>query len=181
VTTQPAVPRRRWPAGDIVLVSIAGFLALLLILVAAITFLVGSSNAQAAAARIGTRVPGIDLVPGDCLQDFTQVAGPSYDYVLVDCKAPHAAELVLYDRQGNVDNYLGPRAMADLAQTLCDTTLRYGLSVGDLGKYPDAYLFGVFQGRAEWEKGNKSIQCYLINRDGSPLVGQFALHPGQQN
>jgi hypothetical protein len=145
-----AAPRRRWPAGDIVLVSVAGLLALLLILIAAITLLVGTSNAQAAAARLGTRVVGVDLVPGDCLQDFTQVAGPTFDFELVDCKAPHAAELVLYDQQSNLENYLGPRAMSELAQTLCDTTLRYGLSVADLSKYPNAYLFGVFQGRAEW-------------------------------
>jgi cytochrome c-type biogenesis protein CcmE len=178
VQSAPAKPRRRWPTGDIVLASIAALLALLLIIVTTITLLVGSSNAQAAAARLGTRVKGVDLVAGDCLQDFTQVAGPTFDFELVDCKVPHAAELVLYDTQTNVKNYLGPRAMSDLAQALCDTTLRYGLSVGDLSKYPEAYLFGVFQGRAEWENGNRAIQCYLINRDGSPLVGQFSLKPG---
>jgi len=45
--------------------------------------------------------------------------------------------VVLYDQQSNLENYLGPRAtMSELAQTLCDTTLRYGLSVADLSKYP---------------------------------------------
>jgi len=182
VTTEPAVPvtrgSRRWPVGDIVLVSIAAFLTLVLAFVLVATVLVGSSNAQAAAARIGTRVHGVDLITGDCVADFTQVAGVASHFQLVDCRTPHAAELVLYDNQNDVENYLSIDAMTDLAQTLCDNTLHYGLSVGDLSAYPSAYLFGVFQTRAEWERGNKAIQCFLINRDGSPLVGQYSLQPG---
>lgn len=166
---------RRWRGADLVLLGASGILALVLLGVVAITVAYALSGARAAEARIGTEVTPDLLVEGDCVAEFARAGGTLGRYTLVDCGVEHAAELVYIAEFGDdFDVYLGTEASAELASSICETTMRYRLHLEEIPEqYSDAVLFGVYQSRANWEQGKTQFQCFLVNRDGQPLVGQY--------
>jgi hypothetical protein len=178
-TDAPAAPvKGRWPAGDrVLLVLVIVFGAVLvgaLSLVAVFWFAVQS----AAAARLDGMVPAGDLIPGDCVVAFDKTGDAAAEYQLVDCDAPHAAELVyVAELADEFDTYLGARAISELAGSICDDAMRYQLYLnwGEQQRtdYPSARLHGVYQTRASWEQGETGFQCFLLNLNGDPLVGQY--------
>lgn len=171
----PAARRQRWRAGDIVLASIVGLLGILLLVIIGNTVSIAVQSAQLAEARIGTDVAAQELVEGDCVRDFRRGDSPLLaEYSLVDCAAPHAAELVHIAEFDDLDVYLGDQASSDLAESICNAAMNYRLNIDDgVDDLPDAFLFGVYQSRANWEVGTTQFQCFLMNRDGSPLTGGY--------
>jgi hypothetical protein len=170
----PAGKPRRWKAGDWVLLSIVAILVLALIAALGLTAIVAARNAQTAQSRIGATIAADDLVPGDCISEFDRVGGTLSDFPLTSCDAAHAAELIAVQslRTGS-DDFLGANALGDLAQSICQTTFDFRLHMTDVSDYPTAFLFGVYSTRTDPEKGATQFQCFLINKDGSPLVGRF--------
>jgi hypothetical protein len=174
----PAPARGRWPAGDrvlLVLVIVFGT-----ILLGALAFVLAFWGAvqSAAAARLDGLVAAGDLIPGDCLASFDKTGDAAAEYQLVDCSAPHAAELVYIAQLADeFDTYLGARAISELAGSICDDAMRYQLYLDwaeeQQAQYPSAVLHGVYQTRASWEQGQTGFQCFLLNLNGEPLVGQY--------
>ena len=175
VAEAPARRRRRWKPGDIVLVSIIGALVVLLLVIVGNTVSIAVQSAQFAEARIGTQVAAEELLEGDCVRDFRRGNSPLLpEYTLVDCAAPHAAELVHIAEFDDLDVYLGDEASSDLAESICDAAMNYRLNIDDgVDELPNAFLFGVYQSRANWEVGTTNFQCFLMNRDGTPLTGGY--------
>lgn len=181
VPVEPAAPApepsaRRWTGLDILLVVIAAVLGLVLALVLWITVSWAVQNAQAAEARIGTAVEAQELLEGDCVRDFRRgVTSLLTEYEVVDCAAPHAAELIDIAEFGDdFDGYLSEQAASELAETVCSANMRYRLNLDEaVDDLPDAMLFGVYQSRATWGGGNTQFQCFLLNRDGAPLEGSY--------
>ncbi|CAN5364648.1 hypothetical protein BH11ACT3_BH11ACT3_09730 [soil metagenome] len=173
-TLAPTRPKRVWKAGDWVLLGIVVLLVLGLLATLALTALVAARNAQTAQSRIGATISVDDLVPGDCISEFDRVGGSLNDFPLTSCDSPHAAELIAVQglRTGS-DDFLGANALSDLARSICQTTFDFRLHMTDVSDYPTAFLFGVYSTRTDPVKGATQFRCFLINRDGSPLVGQF--------
>ena len=174
MTTESA-PTRRWRGADIALLSVAVVVGSLLLVALVFTVGVAVAVAQAAQERLGQSVTPEQLIEGDCVAEFGRAGGTRGEYTLVDCGAPHAAELVYIAEFGeDFDVYLGTDASATLASSICEATLRYQIYLDDIPEdYPTAFLFGVYQSRANWEVGKTQFQCFLINRNGEPLVGQY--------
>lgn len=173
--TIETVRARRWRGGDIALLIVSAVLALLLIVVITVTVGIAVATATASQNRIGQTLSPEELIEGDCVAQFGRAGGTLGEYTLVDCADPHAAELVYIAEFGNdFDIYLGTDASLTLATSICEATLRYKLHLKPIPeKYPDAFLFGVYQSRANWEVGKTQFQCFLVNRDGQPLEGQY--------
>ena len=173
VATAPA--RRRWPAGDRVLLVAAIVLGALLVPLLVFTVLVGVTVNAQAQARLGTTYDAEDLVPGDCLERFDAVGTAAATYDVIDCDLPHAAELVYLAELGDAfDFYIGARASSELATSICESAMRYQLYLRDgVEDYETAKLYGVYQSRTSWKAGETTFQCFLINGNGEPLVGQY--------
>jgi hypothetical protein len=172
----PATPvRPRWPAGDRALLTVSIVLGALLLPLLVFTVIVGITVGAQAQARLGTTIDAEDLVPGDCLQSFDTVGNAAATYDVVDCDQPHAAELVyLADLGDEFDFYIGARASSELATSICDSAMRYQLYLRDeVQDYATAKLYGVYQARTGWRPGETTFQCFLINGNGEPLVGQY--------
>jgi hypothetical protein len=171
----PAAPKRRWPAGDRVLLVVGIVLGALLLPLLAFTVIVGVTVTAQAQARLDTTIDAEDLVPGDCLQSFDAVGSAAPTYEVVDCEQPHAAELVyLADLGETFDFYIGARASSELATSICESAMRYQLYLReDVSQYETAKLYGVYQSRTSWKPGETTFQCFLINGNGEPLVGQY--------
>lgn len=174
----PAPVRGRWPVGDrVLLILVAVFGAILAGLLALVAvFWVAVQNA--AAARFDGMVDAGDLIPGDCVVAFDKTGDAAAQYQLVDCSSPHAAELVyVAELADKFDTYLGARAISELSESICDDAMRYQLYLNwgpeQQERYPTARLHGVYQTRASWEQGRTGFQCFLLNRNGEPLVGQY--------
>jgi hypothetical protein len=164
--------RRTWAPGDVVLLGLAIVLALAVAAVFTASALVSISTAREAGARIGTDVELTDLREGDCVADFPQYAPP--DFTLVDCGTPHAAEFVfLVESSEAIDEGMGDRALAALADTYCDTTFRYRIHLSDgVDDLPDADVAGYVGSRASFA-GGAEFHCFLYNTTGEPLVGEY--------
>lgn len=174
----PAPVRGRWPAGDRVLLVLVIVLGTVLAAVLALVVVYWVAVQSAAAARFDGTVPAGDLIPGDCLVAFDKTGDAAAEYQLVDCDTPHAAELVyVAELADEFDTYLGARAISELSGSICDDAMRYQLYLNwgpeQQARYPSAQLHGVYQTRASWEQGETGFQCFLLNLNGEPLVGQF--------
>ena len=171
----PAAPRPRWPGGDRALLTVAIVLGALLVPLLVFTVIVGLIVSAQAQARLGTTIEAEDLVPGDCLESFDAVGTAAASYSVVACNLPHAAELVYLAELGSAfDFYIGARASSELATSICESAMRYQLYLREeVEDYESAKLYGVYQARTAWRAGETTFQCFLINGNGEPLVGQY--------
>jgi hypothetical protein len=169
------VPPNGWRGSDVALLVVSIALGVILLVVLAVTVSLAVVGARAAEARIGTEVSPDLLVEGDCVAEFAKAGSALAQYTIADCDQTHAAELVFIAEFGEEFGvYLGTSASAQLASSICETTMRYRLHLEDIPEeYSDAMLFGVYQSRANWAEGQTFFQCFLVNRDGTPLVGGF--------
>jgi hypothetical protein len=158
-----------------VLLTVSIVLGAVLLPLLVFTVIVGVTVTAQAQARLGTTIDAEDLVPGDCLQSFDTVGTAAATYDVVDCDQPHAAELVyLADLGGEFDFYIGARASGELATSICESAMRYQLYLReDVQEYATAKLYGVYQARTGWRPDQTTFQCFLINGNGEPLVGQY--------
>jgi len=115
------------------------------------------------------------LRPGDCILDF--IWQPTYqaEYQVVDCSLPHGAEVIYRPSLGEAaDVYPGEPASIAISKAVCDLVFdndRYlDESVHD---YPEAGLQSLWLTRRDWVDGQREYACFLLNQDGTPLVGSF--------
>lgn len=170
--TRPATPRPRWMGGDVALLVVVVVLGAVTVAVFAVSILILIGNARAAEARIGGSYELVDLREGDCVTELPQYA-PA-EFTVVDCARPHAAEFVFSaDQAGAIDQNLGDRALAALADTYCDTTYRYRINLDEaVADLPHADVVGYVGNRANFAGGSR-FHCFLYNTTGEPLVGGY--------
>ncbi len=133
-------------------------------------------------AAAGPQPPGVHawntLRGGECLQPFTTPWADAF--TVVDCAAPHAAQLV-YTAAFSTDPkaaFPGADQLASQINLLCS---RPGiLDMGAAGQYDDAQLQGSYPVTAkQWKDGVRSYYCFVSRASGQPITGSLA-GPGPQ-
>ncbi|WP_157780403.1 hypothetical protein [Leifsonia xyli] len=126
----------------------------------------------AAAVGPGTH-PWDALGGGECLQPFTSVWAE--DFTVVDCAAPHTAQL-LYTNLVSADPaapYPGADALAAQIPALC--TASGVVDLGAAGAYPDLQVVGSYPATEEqWKSGQRSYYCFANRSSGQHLTSSVA-------
>ncbi|AAT89989.1 conserved hypothetical protein [Leifsonia xyli subsp. xyli str. CTCB07] len=126
----------------------------------------------AAAAGAGVH-PWHSLGGGECIEPYT---GPWADtFTVVDCAAPHAAQL-LYTNLLSTDpaaHYPGADTIAGQINALC--TAPGVIDLAAAGSYPDLQVQGAFPAaEAQWASGQRSYYCFASRSSGQPLTSSVA-------
>ncbi|GAA2049322.1 hypothetical protein [Leifsonia soli] len=126
----------------------------------------------AAAVGPGTH-PWDALGGGECVQPFTTVWAE--EFTVVDCTAPHTAQLV-YTNLLSADPaapYPGADALAQQIPGLC--TAGGVIDLGAAAAYPDLQVVGSFPAtEAQWKSGQRSYYCFASRASGQPLTSSVA-------
>ncbi|WP_374009341.1 septum formation family protein [Leifsonia sp. LS-T14] len=126
----------------------------------------------AAAVGPGTH-PWDALGGGECIQPFTTVW--EQQFVVVDCTAPHTAQLV-YTNLLSADPaapYPGADALAQQLPALC--TAPGVVDLGAAAAYPDLQVIGSFPAtEQQWKDGQRSYYCFANRSSGQPLTTSVA-------
>lgn len=126
----------------------------------------------AAAVGPGTH-PWDALGGGECVQPFTTVWAE--EFTVVDCTAPHTAQLV-YTNLLSADPaapYPGADALAQQIPGLC--TAGGVIDLGAAAAYPDLQVAGSFPAtEAQWKSGQRSYYCFASRASGQPLTSSVA-------
>jgi hypothetical protein len=117
--------------------------------------------------------PWSALGGGECLQPYTNPWAETF--TVVDCAAPHAAQLV-YTNLLSADiaaPYPGADALASQINLLC--TKPGIIDLGAAGQYPDLQLQGSYPATAkQWTDGQRSYYCFASRSSGQPLTASVA-------
>lgn len=110
---------------------------------------------------------------GECIEPYT---GPWADtFTVVDCAAPHAAQL-LYTNLFSADpaaSYPGADTLAGQINALC--TAPGVIDLAAAGSYPDLQVQGTFPAtEAQWASGQRSYYCFANRSSGQPLTSSVA-------
>lgn len=133
-------------------------------------------------AATGPQAPGTHpwntLRGGECLQPF---ASPwAQTFTVVDCAAPHAAQMVytgVFSADPNAA-FPGVDQLASQINLLCS---RPGvLNLDAAGQYDDAQVQGSYPvTEKQWKDGQRSYFCFVSRSSGQPIAGSLA-GPGPQ-
>jgi hypothetical protein len=115
---------------------------------------------------------------GECIQPFTTPWAESF--TVVDCGAPHTAQMV-YTNLFSADPaapYPGAPALANQINLLC--TKPGVINLQAASAYPDLQLQGTYPATAQqWTDGLRSYYCFASRSSGQPITGSVA-GPGPQ-
>ncbi|WP_431278546.1 hypothetical protein [Leifsonia poae] len=129
----------------------------------------------AAAQPAGTH-PWNTLGGGECIDPFTTPWAETF--TVVDCAAPHAAQLV-YTNLFSADPaapYPGADALAQQINVLC--TKPGIIDLAAAGAYPDLQLQGTYPAtEQQWKDGQRSYYCFT-NRSGGEKLTSSVAGPG---
>ncbi|MBB5633035.1 hypothetical protein BKA04_001258 [Cryobacterium mesophilum] len=187
------------PKSQKVLIWIAGSLVAVLALLA--LFLVGTKlpdllgpapavvetpsttpTPTATATPVGPVAVGVhrwnELLGGECLSPYV---GPwENEYTVVDCEAPHPAQLVTrgtFDTEdGVVLAYPGMDALQSQVNLLCTSPKVVDYKAA--GKYTDIQFDASYAVSAEeWNTGNRDYYCFISRSTGGDIEGSLAVPP----
>jgi hypothetical protein len=124
-----------------------------------------------------TREPGTwawnQLFGGECVDPFPGAWAESFD--VVDCAAPHAAQLVSKgDLAASVgSSFPGVDEVAALTETACSA--QGVLDLGVAGAYPNIQVSVSYAPTQEqWDAGNTAYYCFVSLADATPITGSLA-------
>jgi len=110
---------------------------------------------------------------GECIQPFTSVW--AQEFTVVDCGAPHTAQLV-YTNLLSADPaapYPGADALAGQVPGLC--TASGVIDLNAAAAYPDLQVVGSFPAtEQQWKDGQRSYYCFVNRSGGEPLTSSVA-------
>lgn len=110
---------------------------------------------------------------GECLQPYTSPWAQTF--TVVDCAAPHAAQMV-YTALLSADPtepYPGADALAQRITALC--TQPGIIDMTAAAAYPDLQVQGSYPATAEqWQSGDRSYYCFASRTSGEPMTGSIA-------
>ncbi|MFF1879475.1 septum formation family protein [Leifsonia sp. NPDC058230] len=126
----------------------------------------------AAAQPAGTH-PWNTLGGGECIDPYTTPWAETF--TVVDCAAPHAAQMV-YTNLFSADPaapYPGADALAQQINVLC--TKPGVIDLAAAGAYPDLQLQGTYPAtEQQWKDGQRSYYCFANRSGGQPLTSSVA-------
>ncbi len=113
------------------------------------------------------------LLGGECLTGFS---GPWAErFTVVDCAAPHPAQLVLRGRLADpaTPGYPGAAALQTQMPALCSAP--GVIDLGAASAYPDAQIEASYPATAaQWDDGDRWYFCFVDRASGQPLTGSVA-------
>lgn len=188
-------PARRLSRGITLLLWIAGIVVAILLLIA--LFLIGTRIPGATAPMptptptptatptptptalpVGPIEPGIHrwdaLLGGECLDSFESAWQD--EYTVVDCAAPHPAQLVVRGTFADAPDaaYPGFEQLATRMNLLCTAPSVVNYSVA--GAFTDIQVNASYAFEAEdWDAGNRTYFCFLSRSSGEPFTASIAV------
>lgn len=112
------------------------------------------------------------LFGGECIDPFTDAW--AQDYTVVDCAAPHAAQLVL---RGTLPGEAGAAfpGDAELAAQLGTACQADGVLDGNaIAGLSDLQLVFSYPLAEQWDAGERTFYCFANRSSGEPLTGSIA-------
>lgn len=117
-----------------------------------------------------------ELRGGECLQPFDSAWQD--EYTVVDCAAPHAAQLLarIDLAETPTAEYPGFEALEARVTELCTApaVIDYAVATG-IGDLVAAASFAADS--AEWNDGNRQLLCFAQRSSGEPLTASLAVVP----
>jgi hypothetical protein len=117
--------------------------------------------------------PWNTLGGGECIEPFTTPWAETF--TVVDCAAPHSAQMV-YTNLFSADPaapYPGADALAQQINLLC--TKPGVIDLAAAGAYPDLQLQGTYPATdKQWKDGQRSYYCFASRASGQPLTSSVA-------
>lgn len=113
------------------------------------------------------------LYGGECIDPFTSQWAETF--TVVDCAAPHAAQLVFRGQLGGEESTLfpGEEALSGQINALCGAPGIVDMAAA--AGYGDLQLQGSFPVTEEqWNSGQHSYFCFVSQVSGEPLTGSLA-------
>lgn len=110
---------------------------------------------------------------GECLQPYTSPW--EEEYTVIDCAAPHVAQLVYRGivAEDQAAPFPGEAALAAQINALC--TAPGVIDLAAAGAFPDVQLQGSYPITAEqWSSGQRFYYCFVSRSSGEPLTGSIA-------
>jgi hypothetical protein len=132
------------------------------------------------AAPIGPVEPGEhawnELLGTECIDPFESAWQETY--TVVDCAAPHAAQLVERGRleESELDAFPGVAALQARVSALCASAdvIDYPAAA----EYPDIELSASFPGTEDdWADGDRGFHCFVSRASGEPFTSGVATPP----
>ncbi|WP_419817752.1 hypothetical protein [Glaciibacter flavus] len=117
--------------------------------------------------------PWDQLGGGECVDPFTGPWGETF--TVVDCAAPHAAQLVYRGTFGGdaTTAFPGEDALAGQINALCSASGVIDMTAA--GAYPDLQLQGSFPITAEqWKDTKRYYYCFVSRSGGEPITATIA-------
>uniref|UniRef100_UPI0028D3609E septum formation family protein n=1 Tax=uncultured Leifsonia sp. TaxID=340359 RepID=UPI0028D3609E len=126
------------------------------------------------AAAVGAgEHPWNALGGGECIQPYSTPWAETF--AVVDCAAPHSAQMV-YTNLLSPDiaaPYPGADALAQQINGLC--TANGVIDLGAAAQYADLQVQGTFPANeAQWKNGQRSYYCFASRAGGEPMTGSVA-------
>lgn len=172
--------RRKSPAMGVIFALLGLIGAVMLVLWLVNTFSGNNSDENAAPVErnenpgadgvIALDVPANQFEYSDCLTDYT---GPTEPATVVECTAPHEAQLVGRKVYAQNDSYPGDDAIVNDAQEFCN---------GLVLRVPDEVDFQVTLTRPvqqTWNTGDRTVDC-LLEINGEPAERTFLTKAGKE-
>lgn len=145
----------------------------------------GASAPTATATPLPTEAaaPGTwawdQLAGGECLDPYTDAW--QQEYTVVDCAAPHAAQMVYrgtFASDGATVAFPGEAELGAQINTLCTQPGVFDTKAASA--YSDLRVQGAYPVTADqWDSGQNAYYCFVSRADGAPLTGSLA-GPGPQ-
>lgn len=194
VPADPGTPPPRGPNRTVrVLMGIGGGLLAVIALVA--LFLLGTrlpdwlgpapaispspSPSPTPPVLVGPVAPGDyrwnELLGGECLDPF--VDAWQEEYTVVDCDAPHPAQLVLRGEFDRAEFPVFPGVEQLQAQIAVLCTAPGVVDLAAAGAYRDVQVQGSYPVDAGQWREDRSYYCFVSRSSGEPLTGSVAVPP----
>jgi hypothetical protein len=113
------------------------------------------------------------LFGGECIEPFASVW--EEEFTVVDCAAPHAAQLVYRGELAGdaAAPFPGEAEVAAQATAMC--TADGVIDVGLVAGIPDLQVQAAFPANEEqWTGGERTVYCFANRTGGEPLTGPIA-------
>ncbi|MDF2443746.1 MAG: hypothetical protein JWR01_1949 [Subtercola sp.] len=110
---------------------------------------------------------------GECIAPY--ISAWQQRFTVVDCAAPHGAQVVSAGTLGADPAlaYPGQAALAQNLNLLCQQNGTFSAAL--LGAYPDVVWQASYPvSDAQWQAGQRSFSCFVSRSSSQPLVGSFA-------
>jgi len=129
---------------------------------------------------LGPVAPGVyrwdELLGTECVDPYTNAW--EKEYTVVDCAAPHAAQMVYRGRfdDSAIDPFPGVETLQARMNLLCASPENVDYAAAS--QFSDIQVAASFAGTEDdWKSGNRNYFCFVNRSSGEPLTGSVSTAP----